>query len=152
MAITGISMNFTKQVTNEERTQTAETPTGGGGGLSTKIAGESTDLQGIKAGVILGEVENVAETAINAALSSVENSQAQVQINALKKGIASVGSTARAIAINPVLGGIKLTTQVISVAAEQERQDRKKTWSDYDLSEYNRMRGYTAAYNRSRSN
>jgi hypothetical protein len=119
---------------------------------SAKVAGEKTSWATVKTAIGLNYAQRIAQTAVSGVISNLEGSQLSAQASALQGIATNVVSTAVSFAANPVVGAVNLATQAISYGFQQNKMDRQKAWSDYDLSEYRTNRGYSAAYNRSRSN
>lgn len=149
MAITGATFNFTKKVSEEEQVSTASAPTDGNT-PKPDLAGEGKKKDNLRTIVGLQEARKVGSAIAQNIISNVEGTTTQAQISALNSGVSTVASVATTFAVNPILGLANLTAQGVSYVARQEKFNRDKAWTDYELEQYKQLRGYSSLYNGSR--
>lgn len=148
MAVTGATFNFNKTVTEEEPASTPDKPTDGAK-IETKVAGEKGGKQNTKDFINLSMVTQTVKTAVNSAIQNVESSQLSEQVSALQSIGSTVVSSVFMAATNPYALVASLACMGINFAFKQDKYNRQKAWSDYDLEEYRERRGYSNSRTRS---
>ncbi len=140
--VTGATFNFNKTVTEDEPASTPDKPTDGAK-VETKVAGEKKGKQNTKDMINLSIVTQTVKTAINSALQNVEGSRLSEQVSAMQSIASTTISSVFMAATNPYALLVSLACKGISYAFKQDKYNRQKAWSDYDLDEYRARRGYS---------
>lgn len=140
--ITGATFNFNKTVTEEEAASTPDKPADGAK-VETKVAGEKKGKQNTKDMINLSIVTQTLKTAVNSAMQNVEGAQLSEQASALQSIGSTVISSVFMAATNPYALVTMLACKGVSYAFKQDKYNRQKAWTDYDLEEYRARRGYS---------
>ncbi len=150
MAITGITFNFHKNVSSEGDEPSTPAAPADDSKIETKIAGEKTGARAARTFVNLAIVQQMLKTTINNSIQNIENSQLAEQSSALQSIAINTVSSVFMAATNPYALVASLACQGISYGFKVAKRNRERAWENYDISEYQAARGYSAASSRSR--